>query len=88
MSFILAQAGTSLYKIDPSSGAATALTLPSGVTLSTARKPHFAVLNQFVVMVNSPTRNLMIDPEGTVRVLVPRPSLQRAADPGSRGHIV
>ena len=72
MALILAQVGTSLYKVDTSTGAATALTLPSGVTLSTVWRPRFAILNQFVVMVNSPTRNISIDPEGTVRVLVPR----------------
>lgn len=72
MGFILAQGGSSLYKIDPSTGTATALSLPSGVTLSTTRKPRFAVLNQWIAMVNSPSQNLAIDPEGTVRVMVPR----------------
>lgn len=72
MAFLLAQGGASLYKVDVASGVATALTLPTGVTLSTTRKPKFALLNQWVVMVNSPSRNLVIDPEGTVRPLVPR----------------
>lgn len=72
MGFILTQAGNTLYKVDPTSGTATALTLPTGVTLSTTRKPKFAVVNQWVAMVNSPSRNLAIDPEGNVRVLVPR----------------
>lgn len=72
MAFLLAQGGDTLYKIDPATGTRTALTLPTGVTLSTDRKPKFAVLDQFVVMVNSPSRNLAIDPEGVVRVLVPR----------------
>lgn len=71
MGFLLVQGGSSLYKIDPSTGTATALTLPTGVTLSTTRKPRFAILNQFVAMVNSPSRNLIIDPEGTVRLMVP-----------------
>lgn len=75
MAFLIVQGGNTLYKVDPDTGAATALSLPSGVTLSTTRKPRFAVLNQWVVIVNSPTRNLAIDPEGTVRVLVPRPPL-------------
>lgn len=73
MAYLIAQGGSSLYKVDLATGVATALTLPTGVTLSTTRKPKFAVLNQWVVMTNSPTRNLAIDPEGTVRVLVPRP---------------
>lgn len=71
MGFLLVQGGDSLYKVDPATGAETELTLPTGVTLSTTRKPRFAILNQWVVMVNSPTRNLVIDPEGTVRVLTP-----------------
>jgi hypothetical protein len=75
MSFYLAQGGATLYKIDPTTGTATALTLPTGVTLATTRKPQFAVLNQWVAMVNSPSRNLVIDPEGTVRVMVPRPPI-------------
>lgn len=73
MATLFVQGGSSLYKVDMSTGTATALTLPSGITLSTTRKPRWAVLNQWVVLVNSPTRNLAIDPEGTVRVLVPRP---------------
>lgn len=73
MAYLIAQGGASLYKVDLSTGTATALTLPTGVTLSTTRKPKFAVLNQWVAMVGSPTRNLVIDPEGNVRVMVPRP---------------
>lgn len=73
MAYLIVQGGASLYKVNLSTGVATALSLPTGVTLSTTRKPKFAVLNQWVAMVNSPTRNLVIDPEGTVRVMVPRP---------------
>lgn len=73
MAYLITQGGTSLYKVDIVTGTATALSLPTGVTLSSTRKPKFAVLNQWVVVVNSPTRNLAIDPEGTVRVMVPRP---------------
>lgn len=73
MGFFVAQAGSKLYKVDPTSGTATELTLPTGVTIDSTRKPRFAVLNQWVVMVNSPTKNLAIDPEGTVRVLCPTP---------------
>jgi hypothetical protein len=72
MAFLLAQAGTTLYKVDVSTGTATALTLPTGVTLSSTRKPKFALLNQWVAMVNSPTTNLLIDPEGTVTPMVPK----------------
>lgn len=69
MALLLVQGGASLYKVDPTTGTATALSLPGDVTLSTTRRPRFALLNQFVVMVNSPSRNICIDPEGTVRVL-------------------
>lgn len=73
MSVALVQGGSSLYIVNLATGVATALSLPSGVTLSTTRKPKFATLNQWTVVVNSPTENISIDPEGTVRPLVPRP---------------
>jgi hypothetical protein len=72
MAFVVSQVGNKLYKVDPATGTATELTLPSGVTLSTSRKPRFAILGEWVAIVNSPSRNLVIDPEGTVRVMVPR----------------
>lgn len=72
MATLIVQGGNTLYKVNPATGSATALTLPSGITLDTTRKPRFAVLNQWVVMVNSPLRNIAIDPEGTVRPLVPQ----------------
>ena len=84
MAFLLAQAGTTLYKVDTSTGTATALTLPTGVTLKSSRKPRFAMLDQWVVMTNSPSRNLAIDPEGTVRVLVPEPPTH-GPDPDETG---
>lgn len=85
MAFCLAQAGTTLYKVNLATGVATALTLPSGVTLSSTRKPKFAVLNQWVVMVNSPSQNLSIDPEGNVRLLVPRPPAYPIRNPAGGG---
>lgn len=72
MAFLVVQGGSSLYKVDPATGSATALTLPSDITLDTTRKPKFAILNQWVVVTNSPSRNIAIDPEGNVRPLVPR----------------
>lgn len=71
MSFLIAQGSATLYKMNLSTGVATTLTLPTGITLSTTRKPKFAVLNQWIVITNSPTKNLVIDPEGVVKVLVP-----------------
>lgn len=73
MAFLIAQGGSNLYRVDLTTGTATQLTLPTGVTLNSSRKPKFAVLNQWVAMVNSPSRNLVIDPEGVVRLMVPRP---------------
>lgn len=75
MAFLLTQGASTLYKVDISTGTATALTLPTGVTLSTTRKPKFALLNQWVAMVNSPSKNLLIDPEGIVAPLALRPPL-------------
>ena len=72
MAFLLAQAGTTLYKVDLTSGTATALTLPTGVSLTSGRKPKFALLNQWMAFVNAPTSNLVIDPEGVVTPLVPK----------------
>lgn len=72
----LTQIGTSLYTVDLSSGTvSSALTLPTGVTLSSSRKPRFATLNQWTAVVNSPTQNIVIDPEGTVRPLTLRPPI-------------
>lgn len=71
MGFVLAQGGNTLYKVDPATGVATVLALPAGVTLDTTRKPKFAILDQFVAIVNSPSRNLVVDPEGVARVMMP-----------------
>lgn len=70
--FYLAQGGTTLSIITPA-GAVTNLTLPTGITLDANRRLRGAVLGNQVVLVNSPSENLMIDREGTVRILVPRP---------------
>jgi hypothetical protein len=72
MAYTIVQAGTSLQLID-NSGTVATLTLPTNVTLSALRKPRFTVFGRYVVMVNSPTRPITIDPFGVVRVLTPRP---------------
>lgn len=71
MAHLIAQGGSTLYKIALDTGTATTLTLPTGVTLATTLRPRFAILNQWVVMTNSPNKNLAIDPEGTVYVMTP-----------------
>src|SRR3990167_3363000 len=84
MAVLIAQGASTLYRVDLAAGTLTTLTLPTGVTLATSRKPRFATLNQWVIMVNSPSRNLAIDPEGTVRVLVPEPPTH-GPDPATSG---
>lgn len=86
----LVQGGASLYTVDLSTGVATALTLPTGVVLSTTRKPKAATLNQWTVVVNSPNENIVVDPEGVVRTLIPRaplhgPSVAAGAGAGLTG---
>ena len=90
MAHLIVQGGSTLYKMDLSTGVATALTLPTDVTLSTTRKPRFAVLNQWIVMAHSPSKNLAIDPEGTVRPLTLRapthpPTIAAGASTGLTG---
>lgn len=90
MAFLLTQGLSTLYKMDLSTGTATALSLPTGVTLSTTRKPKFALLNQWVAMVNSPTKNILIDPEGIVTPMTPQapphgPSMAAGAGTGLTG---
>lgn len=74
MAYILGQAGTTLNMVD-TAGAVTALTLPTGVTLSTlnTRRPRFANLGRNTVMVNSPTKSLWIDEDRNVRSMALQP---------------
>ena len=65
------QGSTTLYKMT-TAGVATALNLPSGVSLSSAERARFAILGRQVFLFNSPTVNLSIDPfDDTVTVLTP-----------------
>ena len=72
MAFTLIQSGSSLQLVD-TSGTLTTLTLPSNVTLESTRTPRFAVYDKYVVVVNSPSRPLIVDGVGTVRVLGLKP---------------
>jgi hypothetical protein len=69
--FYIAQGGSKLYKMT-TAGVATELTLPAGVTLSTTNRPRFAILGRVVALVNSPSKNLGIYPDGTVRPMAYR----------------
>lgn len=71
MPFTLVQAGTTLYSVN-TDGGRTALTLPSGVTLSDQRVPRFARFNRYALLFNTPTVPLSIDSSGVVRVLTPK----------------
>lgn len=76
MPFTLLQGGTTLQTMD-TSGTLTSLTLPTGIKLDSTLRPRLAVFGKYVVVVNSPTRPLTVDPEGVVRYLSPRPPRTR-----------
>ena len=71
MAFTLLQAGTSLYTVNTGGGVSSALTLPTGTTLSQYRRPRFAKFNRYIVVVNTPSKPLSVDVAGVVRPLVP-----------------
>lgn len=68
MPFYIAVAGGTLYRMS-TTGTATALTLPSGVTIDSTRVARMAVLDRKIVVVNAPSRSVWIAPDGTVRPL-------------------
>lgn len=68
MAYYVVVAGSTLYKMT-SAGVATALTLPTDITLSATRAARMAVLGRNVVVVNTGLRNLFVDPDLTVRPL-------------------
>lgn len=72
MAFTLFQAGTTLHLMD-TTGVIASVTLPTNINLTSSKKPRFAVFDKYVVMVNSPSRPITIDPDGIARVLTPRP---------------
>lgn len=74
MAFTLFQAGATLRTINTDGGlSVSALTLPTGVTLRTNLTPRFARFKRYVVVVNTPTRPLLVGPDGTVYPLTPNP---------------
>lgn len=72
MPYYILQGGSSLQMMSDT-GTLTTLTLPAGVTIDSTKRGRFAILGRNTVMVNSPSVNLWIDPEGTVRPMVLRP---------------
>lgn len=74
MPFSVAVAGGDL-QIVYADGTVQTLTLPTGVTISDARPPYFAILGRNVILAGAPDRPIWIDPDATVRpVQVPTPS--------------
>lgn len=71
MPYTLIQAGNDLFSVNVAGVPSSALVLPNQVKLASNRVPRFAKFNQYVIVVNTPTRPISVDPSGTVRVLVP-----------------
>lgn len=59
MPFYLVHAGTALYKVDVV-GNATAISLPSGVTMVSSRPARFAILNREIVVANATSANIVV----------------------------
>lgn len=72
MAFAVVQVGTTL-KLLSEDGTLTALTLPTGVTLRDDVPPRFTLVDRYAILVNTPDQPLIIDGNGTVRLLCPRP---------------
>lgn len=88
MAFTLVQAGTSLYSLNTNGAISSALTLPTGITLSKKRIPRFARFKRYVILVNSPSRPISIDDKGVVRVLVPNPPVAPLSLSGASGGVL
>ncbi len=85
MPYALIQAGDDLQFVD-TDGNLTTLTLPNGVELATNTPPRWAIINRYVVLVNTPSQPLTIDGEGVVRPLSPAaPVLAPTVATGSAG---
>lgn len=77
MAFTLVQAGGNLYSMSDTGAVSSALVLPTNVKLATNLVPRFAKFKEYAVVVNTPSRPISVDVNGTVRVLTP-------AAPGSQ----
>ena len=70
MAFTLIQSASTLQRVT-TAGVISNLTMPTGVTLDTSGPPRFAIFGRYVVVVNTPSRPVTVDGNGTVRVLSP-----------------
>ena len=94
MAFNIVQAGTNLWALNPQGGSLpNPLGMPTGVTLRSNLVPRFARFKQYVIVVNTPTRPITIDTNGSTRVLTPAapstaPVLSSAAGGGLVGNFL
>jgi len=86
MAVVLAQVSDTLLLVDPDTGATEALTLPDSVTIDVTKKPSIATLKLGAIIVNSPSRNLMLTAARTLILLAPsKPSSALVAAVGAGG---
>jgi hypothetical protein len=64
-SFIVLQGDNELQLLNQA-GTLNDLFIPDGITLDNSRPPRFAIYDKFVVVVNTPSRPLLIDADGIV----------------------
>lgn len=69
MATYIIQGGSTLKRMT-TAGALTSLTLPTNITLDSTKRLRGTVLNNLVILVNSPSENLTIDRFDVVRPLV------------------
>lgn len=68
----IVQGGTTLKRMS-TSGSLTSLTLPTGVTLDSAKRLRGAALGNLLILAGSPSENITVDIADNVRVLCPLP---------------
>jgi hypothetical protein len=71
MAFTIIQPGDELWLVG-TSGLRSPVTLPEHVTLRTDVPPRFLVSGNYLIVVNTPSIPLLIDGNGTARLLAPR----------------
>lgn len=85
MAFTIIQAGDELQLLN-TEGEISNLSLFTGANLSTSTVPRWVVYNGLVVLVNTPSTSLTIDPKGVVRPLTPKaPNLAPTTLAGDAG---
>jgi len=86
MAFTLIQAGNSLKTVNATGALSSALTIPSGITLSSNRIPRFARFKGYVCVVNTPSRPLIVAEDGRVSPMTPnKPGTAVALADGGSG---